>query len=145
MNSTLRDNEKFINLYDWLLHSMNDEMFQEIEQFLINDQRRNNKGKNFLEDKSKYFKNEVCSMVALQQRKFPVPKTVREVYKINMYKFRGYRQTWNFIKKDISLSLIQKEVEELNITQSEISKACDDPDNMNMKTNMGRVIKKFKD
>ena len=71
-NSPLRDNGKFMNLYEWLISPTNDKLFDDIEKILINDKEvftgGPNKGKTNLQYLAKTLKEEVCNLVVLQTK-----------------------------------------------------------------------------
>ena len=79
--SSLRENDKFMDLYQWLLSSMNDDLFDDVETFLI----RNG---SYLEGKASQQSEEVCKLVGLHQNNISLKKEIRDIFLVNMYKFR---------------------------------------------------------
>ena len=79
--SSLRANEKFMDLYQWLISPMNDDLFDDVEAFLI----RNG---SYLEGKASQQSEEVCKLVGLHQNNISLKKEIRDIFLVNMYKFR---------------------------------------------------------
>ena len=83
-NSYLKDDDIFMDSFDWLIKQMHKKLFDGIESFLIEEEK-------FINDKKKIFKNEVCSLVALEENKIPFKEVIWRHYQRNMYKTRGFR------------------------------------------------------
>ena len=136
----LENNEKFMNLYGWLVSPMNDKFFDAIQKWLINDQARNNKGQTYLQSKKKMFKNEACSLVALfDKKKKKMDREIKEIYLYNMYKFNYFPDLQNVIRKQVS-PMIKNVVSEQNLTRSDISESCNDEKNIDYKTEMEALL-----
>ena len=60
-----RDNEKFMEKYEWLVSPMNNKLFDAEEEFLINDINVNHKGETFLQEKQKVFKSMIFNFFIL--------------------------------------------------------------------------------
>ena len=67
----LLDNNKLTDLFEWLVKPMNDEVFDDVEKFLLRD------------EKSESFINadQVCSSVALHYKNISLKQDIRTVFK----------------------------------------------------------------
>ena len=133
-NSLLRDNYDHSKLYQWITSPMNNALFENIEEHLLREKATENH-KTFIQSKKNIFKNEVCSLVALHNDKISLKRDIRRTFSYNMYKYREFRNSMNFIRNEIG-SIIQTAVQKQNITAAEIKKACNDLKNQETKTKM---------
>ena len=139
-NNPMEDNEKFMNLFGWLVSPMNDNLFDATQNFLINDQAKNNKGQTFIQSKGKMFKNEACSLVALfKKRSVNLDKDIKKIFLHNMYKFNFFPDLMNLIRKQVS-PMIKNVVSEQNLTMADVSDACKDKDNIEYKIKMEALL-----
>ena len=128
----LRDNDSFLKLYKWLVSPMHTELFERIEDFLINE-------KDFLLSKGRIFKDEVCGLVALMKKKISLKRAIRTEFFLNMYKSKSFVDSMN-ITKHIASPLIEGELSKQNFNKSEINFACSDQKNKEMKTKMEALL-----
>ena len=137
--SPLEDNDKFMNLFGWLISPMHNDLFNDVQEFVLNDKTVNNNGKTFLQDKGKIFRNEACSLTALYQKKIKLDKEIIEIYELNMYKFNFFPDLVKIIKKQVS-PIIQDAIRKQNLTKADISKACNDEKNLHYKTKIESLL-----
>ena len=94
--NSLKDNDKFLDLYQWLLSTMNDELFDDIHQFLIDNFEEYRKDDNFYiitktnlrysQNYTKEFKEEVCQLMILQNQNISLKAEIKGIFMSNMYK-----------------------------------------------------------
>ena len=139
-NNPMEDNEKFMNLFGWLVSPMNDKLFDATQNFLINDQAKNNKGQTFIQSKGKMFKNEACSLVALsKKRNVKLDEDIKKIFLHNMYKFNFFPDLMNLVRKQVG-PIIKNAMSEQNLTKADVSNACKDENNMEYKTKMEALL-----
>ena len=85
-NDQLRNNDKFLKMFDWLLSNMNNGLYDDVENYIIHDNTKNSHGKTFLQTKEKVFKTEVCGLIALHNNGNSLQKEIRTIFMANMYK-----------------------------------------------------------
>ena len=142
-SSPLRDNEKFVNLYNWLISSMNDKMFEDTERLLsgLGDKSALTDGSFTDFDLSLFkavisdFKDEICSLVALRSKNISIKSDIRSIFMSNMYKYRTQVELYSVIQKQVR-PVIQEAVTEQRLTKTEIIEACKDPQNEPIKREM---------
>ena len=84
-STRLKDNEKFQSLYQWLVNPMHDELFNDVERFLVTQGKYIEKefvwssGMN-----SDYYK--VCALVALNNRNISLKQEIRSMFLTDIYK-----------------------------------------------------------
>ena len=133
--SPLRDNERFINLYQWLLSPMHNDLFNDIEYYLTN----NVAGRTFRMN-LRYFLNNTfmhkeytttwCSLVALHNRNISLKSKIREAYLPNMYRVEGGRRGLSILMiRDIVGPIVKESAEKQNLTKANIVAACKDKNN----------------
>ena len=115
----MQNNTIFLRSYEWLLGLLTKCLFDGIEKYLIEQ-------KIFINSKWKIFKNEVCGLVALEKlRNVSMKDELRSIYKRNLFKFKGFSPVKTFIKDEISPA-IEKNINQNNLTKSDISSSCND-------------------
>ena len=118
LRTSIRDNELFQNSYTWLLSTMKNELFDSIEEFLIHEQ-------SFIQSKRGLVKNEVCSLVAIhQRRKKSLKGEIRDLFQYNLFKFRDFQNIVNVTKQ--VTPLIYEVITRENLTKSDVLTACND-------------------
>ena len=118
---------------------MNENLFKGIESYMV-EENRNKKEKSFISRNEKYFKDEICSLVAIKSK--VLEKDIRYTYLQNMYKYRGFMETKNMMKNEISTIILNYRSKE-NLTELEISSVCNNATNQSMRKNMGALIMSF--
>ena len=125
--------------YKWLLSPNTDyltHLFTGLETFLIKDQR-------FLSQKGKIFRTEVGQLMSLVGKEVKIKKMLRDIFKVNMFKYSGFPSLMKFIKREIS-PLLSEEVLLANLTKSEINEIYNDPANEELKKKMeARLLSYF--
>ena len=136
-NDRLRNNEMFVENYFWLYSPLIRELFENIEIFLKKEER-------FLKSKAKIFQQEICNLVSLKERKVKIEKELYYLFGENMFKYRGFRNSMSFLKKEASQK-IKEMVYIHNITKSMVTDSCTNPKvKLNIsKTNRGYIIHIF--
>ena len=144
-NSPLRDNGKFMNLYEWLISPTNDELFDDIEKILINDKEvftgGPNKGKTNLQYLARTLEDEVCNLVALQTKNISLKASIRDIFVSNLYKIKWHAAIV-FTKNQVG-PIIHELSKKQNLSQSEIAAACRDANKQNIKTKMEALLVSF--
>ena len=141
--SSLMDNEKFLNLYQWLLYPMNDELFDDIEEILIGDKATLYTDGTYLQYYGNQFKEEVCQLIALHNKNISVIKSsTRKVFMYNIYSTMSFFNARRIIKSQVG-EIIKEVVANKNITKSEISEACSDQKNRYLMTKMQAMLVSF--
>ena len=136
----LRNNEEFRNTYQWLVSPMNNNLFDDIEIYLMNEKSEDRDGKKtFLQSKGGIFRNEVCGLVSLYNDKILFKKQIRDIFVSNMYKFNKFNDLKDFIKSQVG-PLIQEATVYQNKTKSEISSECSDKKNKETKKKMEAML-----
>ena len=100
-DNPLRSNEKFSNIYSWLVKPMQNEIFDDIEKHLIEEKmvKEDLKGyTSFLQSKERMFKNEICAILSLQKKNVSMKEDVRQIFASNMYKFWRFPDLMNLIR-----------------------------------------------
>ena len=139
-NSPLKDNGNFSKLYEWLVTPMGTQLFDDVEEFLINDKPENHEShKTFIQDKGGMFRNEVCTLISLHIRKVCMKKEIRSVFQDNMYKFKYFNYLKNFIKNEIS-PRIEETFKKYNMTKKDVYAACKDKKNAEIKKKMEAML-----
>ena len=104
---------------------MNNELFDSIEKYLIDDKEANIQNKSFLKRNGRNVKDEVCPLVFLHIAKISIKKVIRDIFVENLYKFNGFRDLKNVIKNQVG-PIIKDAVAKYNVTKSEILKVFND-------------------
>ena len=126
--NNLRNNTKFLELFDWLVGPINDGLFSKIQKFLILEGI-------FIKSRGKIFKDEVCNLVALEKlRKISMKKEILELYKANMFKYAKKFQTLKKAMKQMLTPVIEQKFSLTNITKSEKKSVCNDVSNKVVKS-----------
>ena len=135
-NSPLRDNDKFLKQFDWIVEPMNEDLFFKLSKFLIVET-------NFIYEKTKkIFRKEVCPLVAMETMKKSLHHQILNVFKRNMYKYVGYSQVIKTIKNNLS-PLIEENVAAYNFTKKDMTAICDDPKQKDIKLSIEALLLSF--
>ena len=95
---------------------MKNELFDGLKAHLLRDGT-------FISKKGNIFKDEACMLVGLDRKKVDARIGVVDLFSVNMFKIRGFRNSMNFLKKDVHKHLSNL-MKDYNITKSEISSSC---------------------
>ena len=130
-DSVLRDNEKFMQLYSWLIIPTKDQLLDDIENILIKDKKVISggpfKGCTFLQYMTSSLKQEVCQLVALRENKnISLKPSIRDLFMSNMYKYRILMSPYSHPFVNEISRIIQESLNEQNLTKSEIETTCND-------------------
>ena len=116
----MRDNNLFLQKFGALFVSpMNTQIFEGVQKYLLEE-------KLFINKKGGIFRNEICSLLALSNRKIEIQSMLLNKFKENIYKIRGFRPVMKFIKNDINQD-INSMIQHYNVSKSEVSSVCKDP------------------
>ena len=118
-DSPLRNNELFLNSYQWLVSSINDELFDDAENYLFYTSR----GQSFLAINGHNIEEETCKLLSLYYKDISLKSEIRNMFMSNMYKFRYYQIPYSFIHQEIG-PIIEEAVDNQNITKSDIFENC---------------------
>ena len=122
VDNPLRDNDKFMDLYEWLLSPMNDDLFDDIENFLIYDNKTRTDRNLYIS--STAFQEEICHLIVLQNNNKVFKTQIRTIFMANMYKSRDKFDLDNVILNEVG-DLLKRNIAKINLTESEISAECD--------------------
>lgn len=112
----LQNNEKFHENFYWLYSRMSFELFEKIENFLKGE-------KKFITSKAKIFKDEVCNLVSLEERKISIRQIIYYQFIGDMFKYRGFSDVLKYLKRDVSQK-IRENMNVYNITKSMATESC---------------------
>ena len=128
-------NEEFIQLFKWLVSPMHKQLFDAIEKYLLQE-------KDFIKAKAGMFRDEVCNLLTLKTKKISLQRKIRDVFLENMYRYKGFIDVKNFLKKQISPIVLEaKSIN--NLTKAEISSICTDSKLRETKTKLEAMLFSF--
>ena len=113
----LKDNEQFMEQFGWLISPMHNNVFEKIKTYLLTTKQ------SFIQSKGRIVEKQACMLVALDQRKINVQRTVLKIFLENMYKFKGFRDSQNFLTKGLNTNITNLVISN-NVTKEDISSAC---------------------
>ena len=118
-NDTMRDNDLFLKKFDWLVSPMSRDIYTGVKNYLLEERE-------FIRQKGKIFKDEVCSLLSLKLRKMDIDDVIGKIFGQNSYKFRGFSEVIKFIKKNIKQEIYSLQ-NQFNVSKSGITTTCKDP------------------
>ena len=66
--------------------------------------------------------------MSLQKKEKELTSQLRDIFKVNMFKYKGFRSLMKFIKKEVS-PILSEHVSAANLTKSELNVVYNDPAN----------------
>ena len=116
-DNQLKDNEQFMEKFGWLISPMHNKLFEKIKTYLLTTKQ------SFIQSKGRIVEKQACMLVALDQRKINVQRTILKIFLENMYKFIGFRDSQKFLTKGLNTNITNLVISN-NVTKEDISSAC---------------------
>lgn len=132
--SSMKDNDVFLKQFNWLVSLMHDGVLDGVEEYLLINEKEG-----FVKSKGKIFKNEVCTLLALQSRRKYLKNEIRRIFLENMYKYNEFRDLMNVIKRQVA-PIIMEAKSHYNLSKTEVTSTCNDPKKLQDKTKIESML-----